>query len=419
MEGYINENRWIDLSGLPKIPRGKWKGKVDWKNSIGCEIPFKYDNVESSVHVLGYERSNNTYIWMTIDNYVPEPRKFCVQYVVKCEFNHFLYNRIIDNAPEMVKYLENQSDAYKYACCSNKRIMMRCPVCGHERLSIIQEVFKEGFKCNVCGDGISYPNKLISNVLLQLHIPFIREVSKKYNGFEWCKQYRYDFAFTIGKQNIILEADGGYHRYPEQQLIDRQKDMLANENGYRVIRIDCDYTGDNKFEFIQKNIMSSELVSYLNFDNILWKECDRMSRNSILIDVCKMWEQDQLSSGEIKEKTGLSASAVHKYLKKGLLLKLCPSYSKKLAHKRKWIAPVACLQDGIIRAVFLNSRDIENTSLQILGVQCTENGVRGVCRGDHKTHKGFEFKDITKEEYERYKMIINNNEVVFNKEAIL
>jgi hypothetical protein len=55
--------------------------------------------------------------------------------------------------------------------------------------------------------------------------------------------------------------------------------------------------------------------------------------------------------------------------------------------------------------------------VQTLGVQCTAGGVCGVCRGTHKTHRGFDFKYITKEEYEQYKMI-NNNEVVKGADKI-
>ena len=47
MEGYISEDRWIDLSGLP---RNSWG--IDWKHSVGYELPFNYDNVKSIIKIV-------------------------------------------------------------------------------------------------------------------------------------------------------------------------------------------------------------------------------------------------------------------------------------------------------------------------------------------------------------------------------
>lgn len=411
MEG-IND-KWVDLSGLPKISTGKWTGKVDWKNSIGYDIPFKYGNVYNKIHIVDYERSNNTYVWIIIDKYVPEPRKFNTQYIIHCNLCHLVDNRIIDNAPEMLRYLVNKDDAYEYACCSNKFILMKCPICGREKLSMIHEVYNKGFKCDVCGDGISYPNKFIANVLTQLNVDFIREASRKYNEFKWCQKYRYDFATHINNQNIIIEADGGFHREEQQKTIDKEKDRLAKENNFRIIRIDCDYKECNKFEFIKNSIMNSELRNILQLDLVNWEECGRASTQNVMHYVCSLWENNLLSVGAIKNITKLSASAIHVYLKRGQKLGLCSSYCKREAQHRKQSTPIAYMSNGEIIHVFQKTQEVVDKSLLVFGVQCTSDGVIGVCAGRHKTHRGLTFKYITIEEYLQYKMIENkNNEVV-------
>lgn len=53
---------------------------------------------------------------------------------------------------------------------------------------------------------------------------------------------------------IIIETDGGQHKEEEQKKIDNKKDELAMENGYDVIRIDCDYVkAEVRFEYIKNN----------------------------------------------------------------------------------------------------------------------------------------------------------------------
>ena len=50
-----NQYGWVDLSEIQK--RGKL---LDWKNSVGCKIYFKYQNIESYLEILEY--LGNSYI---------------------------------------------------------------------------------------------------------------------------------------------------------------------------------------------------------------------------------------------------------------------------------------------------------------------------------------------------------------------
>ena len=45
---------------------------------------------------------------------------------------------------------------------------------------------------------------------------------------------------------------------------DEIKTQLANDNGFKLIRINCDYINTNPFQFIKNNIINSQLGEILN-----------------------------------------------------------------------------------------------------------------------------------------------------------
>lgn len=49
MEGYINENRWIDLSRLPRTKNGKY---IDWQKSMGLDVPFQFDSANGVIKLV-------------------------------------------------------------------------------------------------------------------------------------------------------------------------------------------------------------------------------------------------------------------------------------------------------------------------------------------------------------------------------
>ena len=73
-------------------------------------------------------------------------------------------NDVATTRPDVVRYFINIEDAYKYTKYSQTKVMMKCTECGYEKLMPIQYLTKYGFGCNRCGDGISYPEKVMMNV---------------------------------------------------------------------------------------------------------------------------------------------------------------------------------------------------------------------------------------------------------------
>ena len=404
MEGYINENRWIDLSGLPRTKNGKY---IDWQKSIGLEVPFRFDSASGIIKLISHDKRDK--IFITIDRYAEKPVKIGTNWLVSCLLYRLVGNKVADIKPDMIQYFANPSDAYKYSVYNKAFVEVICPICKRKRMQQVNNLCLHGFFCDICSDGISIPNKIMYCVLEQCKIDFVNEASKS-KGFEWItKRYRYDFYFKSStKENILIEMDGGFHRTETQQLIDRNKDMLAVKNGYRVIRIDCQYDRD-PLQHIRNNIVNSELKSLLPLHLVDWDLCNEFLQTTLMQEACKLWESEEYSVGEIANKLNVSRVTVGTYLKRGKEYNLCPSYDLSEVTYRKGTR-VMLLQQGKIVGVFRHFNQLCEKSLLLFGVSFHKPSVI-TCSRRAQLYKGYEIKRITKEEYEQCKMI-NNNEVV-------
>ena len=419
MEGYIDENRWIDLSKLPRKQHSN-KMIINWKNSIGYVIPFQYYQAHGDIHILNY-KTKGTYrstpvLEITIGQYVTTPFEVGIDTLFGCKIKRYVENRIVDFRYDLIEYLDNPEDAYRFAVRSKQKIPMHCPICGFKKRLRIDQLSQCGFSCDVCSDGVSIPNKFMFSILQQLNIPFINEVGKK-DGFDWMQSYRYDFYFNLCGENILVEMDGGYHHLEYQQVNDSIKSSLAKENGFKLIRIDCDYKNYNVMQYIQDSIKNSELNCILELQKINWIKCQRYASNSLFFKACDLWEKQGLSIREICEKLKLSNTTIRKYLQRGKEMGICSSYSVKESHTRGYLymgKRVGLLYNGHIIAAFISVPEAQKYSQHFTGHQYHITSIYNMCENNRSGSNGFDFKYITKEEYEQYKMI--NDEVVLKKE---
>jgi very-short-patch-repair endonuclease len=402
-----NKNRYIDLSRLPRITKNNY---IDWKNSIGYNIPFVYDNVQGEIKIVGYvdeikETYRNPHILITIDHYVPNPIKIQVSTIRRGLLHKLVGNKIINTDKNMIKYLVDPSSAYTITYGSSQLLKMRCPICGSIYDKVPSVVHTYGFSCPVCGDGYSIPNKLMRNILMQLELDFIPEVNKKH--FDWMDKYKYDFYLQIDGNDILIEMDGGYHKL--QHETDAVKDKLAQINNFKLIRIDCDYHG-NPLDYIRNNIVKCELNTILDLKNINWEQCKYVLADSMIHDICKLWEESELSVVEITNRLKLNRITVATYLGRGHDLGLCNSFNHEESVYRSSNPYLMVLKDGVVFGVFRHVHQLCNQSIAVFGQQFHLPSVRA-CYNKTQTYKGFNIQTITREEYEQYKMI-NNNEVV-------
>lgn len=405
----LNNNRWVDLSVLPKKQKGN-NLVIDWIKSIGCNIPFRYDDVCDYIRIVDYKRENKEgVVTITVPKYAESPIRMQIGSLLYCQLSHLFENKIADKYPEIIPYLLHPEDAYQYAYQSNKPILFKCPFCGKTSEQYINNVYRRGFFCECLSDGISLPNKLMANILDQLHIPYKREVGR--TVFAWIGEYYYDFYFKINSnQNILVEMDGRYHDEVDCQERDRIKDLLAKENGFQLIRIDCKYKGE-PIEYIKHSILDSELKDILNLESIDWNRCKEIYKTHAMLKACEIWETTFCTISDIAKHLKMDNRTIAKYLKRGVVLGLCPSYSYAEAQNRNSSRQIAIIDNDRMLRVFFNSKECATTLQNETGMRFTAKGVSNCAYGYNKSYHKYQFKHITREEYEQYKMIEQNKNI--------
>lgn len=297
-------------------------------------------------------------------------------------------NTISVTAPWMAKYILNKEDIYKYTSQNERVIQFKCPDCGYIKKMRINNVYNQGFSCSKCSDGIKYPEKFMINILSELKIEYIRELSKK--DFEWCGSYRYDFY--LPKYNMIIEVHGkqhyeytGWRDVRDQQRIDKEKKHLAISNGIsEYISLDCRESTPN---FIKSSIMNSKLVDYFSFENINWEKNHKLALNNLIKEVCEYYEthdkniKRQILCNMFNIK---SSKTLIKYLRIGTELGWC-KYENK-AKKRVMVIE--------LNEVFETIKECVENLNERLDEKFNASGVIGVCKGKLESYKGFHFKYV-------------------------
>ena len=243
-------------------------------------------------------------------------------------------NDITTTAPWMIPYV-GEEIAISHTCKSGDYINPKCPYCGEIKekpMRIIKIYSKHSIACS-CSDKISYPNKFMFQLLNQLNITFIREYSP-----DWINSKSYDFYFKLNNKKYILEMDGWFHSNnnsmngqtkEESKAIDDYKDKLAQEHNIQVIRIDCNYGDNDRFEFIKNNTII-ELQNIVDLKFINWLKIDEYSCNNLVKIACEYKRNNpNLTPKQIGNIIGYSEDSVRKWLKIGNKHNWCEYLSYK------------------------------------------------------------------------------------------
>lgn len=298
-------------------------------------------------------------------------------------------NDITTTAPWMIKYFQGgEEEASKYTCCSGMLITLICPDCktiAHKSV-LISNLYKHGYFCEVCSDGISYPEKFMYSMLKQLDIKFITQFSKKYK--KWCKNYRYDFY--LPDYNAIIETHGMQHyqytgfknmTIDEQLENDKRKKDVAETNNCKYFVIDCRNSNKN---WIKQSIIDSNMLNYLGFSsaNIDWDKCDTFAISNRCKEACDLKAKyPKMTASDISKIMQISASNIGKYLHLGTELGWC--YYGKNGKKR-----IQMFKDDLEIGIFESVSEI--TKLEEYKDFC-ETTIQNVCRGHIDSYKGYKF----------------------------
>ena len=323
-------------------------------------------------------------------------------------------NDIATTNPEIVKYLVNQNNAKQYTRGDRDLLTCKCLDCHLIKEISVQDLIRYGFVCPRCGDGMSYPEKVIYSVLEQLNINFITQLSKK--TFAWCQQYYYDFYLLDYK--IIIEVNGSQHyknkmnfygnknTYIRQQEIDNTKKNLAINNGIKqehYIVLDCSVSN---IDYIKKSIEDSILKEMFDLTIINYDVCNQYAVSSKAIQVIQYYNQNpKISLTELAKMFHCTRATIRSYLYMGNDSGLCEYDNVK--HKKQQVAlngkhngkAVEILDlNGNSLGKFMSCSSLAQQSMELYGVQFDAVKIAAVCRGVYKTHRNYKFKYINKED---------------------
>ena len=334
-------------------------------------------------------------------------------------------NDMITIEPYVIKYLKNKEDGYKYTHYSGKKIWFKCPCCGYEKEMIVANFFKKGFYCPKCGDKVSYPEKLMFNLLEQLKQnkqldDFVYQYTKV--NSKWCEKYRYDFYFEKDGESYIIETHGEQHykensnfkmALEEVQENDKNKKELALQNGINpenYIVIDCK---KSEFEFIKQNIINSILNNIFDLKKIDWIKCEEYTTKNLVKEVCNYWKIHNNINNENLTTTDLSVifkrhrGTIKEYLQKGNKLNWCYYNEKEQLSKRSKMngkntgKPVEVFREDVSLGIFSSCRELEKNSELLFKIKLCQSTISKIARENNGQYKGYTFKYISREEYER------------------
>ena len=294
-------------------------------------------------------------------------------------------------------------DAKTHTKRSNDKVFVVCPKCNKKKEIRIADIYKHKSICCSCGDGVSYPEKFMINVLDQLNIEYIFQLTK--TTFDWCSDKKYDFY--IPSLNVIIETHGIQHykwsgrgrTLEEEQENDRIKYELALQNGIKeeeYIVIDCRYS--NK-EWVKNNILSSKLNELFDLSKVDWLKCEEFALCNLVKSVCDYWndKKDWETTTDLGKIFKMSRNTIVIYLKKGTELGWCnyngKEESKRNGRRNKKAVAMYDLEGNFIMKESSTIK-LKERCLKELNINLSTGGISEVCNGKHKTHKGYIFKYI-------------------------
>lgn len=290
-------------------------------------------------------------------------------------------NDLATEYPELVKYFVDKELPTKLRSKSTQVVQLQCPHCGFKKETRPCDIHRKGFRCPICSDGISYPEKIVGNFLKVLNIEFKTQI---------CIANKYRYDFYIPSLNAIVEVHGLQHypgqrpkhwkTYEKEHENDIDKWMLANVKfgeGLKYIVLDCRYS---ELDWIKKSIVNSELSTLFDLSEIDWLELHSKSECSRALEVIEYYNENGGTLAQIGDKFGISDVSVGRYLRKGCNLGLCNYKSKKQHDKGSVGKAVVLIMDNKIEGFYSSGLECSRAT----GINYT--GIVRMSKGENGTH---------------------------------
>lgn len=287
-------------------------------SSLSCLGKYKDSNTEIEIHCSRCEQTMKV-----IPSGIIE-RKGC-PYCSKHKLN-FGENSLAVTHPHIAQYAKDPLYAKAHTYKSMDKTEFVCPNCNTVVYRIPSNVLNAGgqFACPKCGDGYSFPEKFLMQVLEQLNVSYIHQFSK--TNASWCKRYRYDFY--LPEYCSIVEVHGVQHykdtAWGSYEIIhanDESKKRLALENGIESY-IEINALKPLK-DYIKTSVQNSPLAEMFDLSVVDWDKCGVLACDSKMLEVCRSWRGEVISMKEYAKRFGVSQGTALNYLKQGEQMGLC------------------------------------------------------------------------------------------------
>lgn len=294
-----------------------------------------------------------------------------------CNSNRYIHSDInsIKITNPLVYDLIVDEDACNYSRGSSRKVNWKCPNCGKINYTQIKHLTKDTLPCKYCGDGISYPEKILNNVMSQ--------ISKSYESqkvFNWSQNRKFDvydkgiFIEINGQQHYLksFETCGG-RTVNEEQNNDNFKLELAKKcdrNYLDYIIIDARFSD---FNFIKRNIIKSNLKKYYDLNIINWDLIKNNVGKSMVVEAGKL-HNFGYDSKQISNHLKISRGTAIRYLHMATDLGICNYVPmESIGNKKK----ILCINTGVI---FPSATD----AAKWVGIK-NPCGILRCCKGELKT----------------------------------
>lgn len=358
------------------------KHKNDFNKNI--EIIGKY--IRNTIPILVQCKTNPNHKWMMFPDDLVGGRgcPFCRGMRVDDT------NSVASCRPDLVKYFKDKDDALKYTSGSSKRVDLICPNCGFEKNITVQCLTEKGFSCPVCGDGISYPNKFIRNMLSMLGMEFNVEWTH-----EKCKGCYYDVEFKINNEIYLVEMDGDFHYFErgygnlkDVQEKDKIKNLMAKENGWNLIRIEA---LQSSAEYLFNNIKNSELSKIFDLSNFDYVECGKRSEKSLVIEVCEYFNKNlNINYSELGRIFKLNSETISNYIKKGKEYGLI----NKAFVKKNGSKLISVYKNGKLKKTYISATECVNNIEKDFNLKISKDKIYKIIKENKIIENKYTFKYV-------------------------
>jgi DNA-directed RNA polymerase subunit RPC12/RpoP len=308
------------------------------------------------------------------------------------------FNDMWTTNPELAKLLLNPEDGYKHTHRSNKKIDWKCLDCGNVIKNKSPNSVNGNFSCPICSDGISFPEKVIYNILKIKNVLFKKEML-----FDWGNNKRYDFYLydynTIIETHGLQHKDGGFERMDGRTLLEEQKNdehkkELASFNKIQnYIEIDASNTS---FKVYKEKILQSGLNEIIDINDICWEDVYLKSSKSLLVEACNYWNNVEQNVMKISEHLSINRNTVTIYLKRGADINIC-SYTVEASIANSSLFPTRRIVQLTKTGEFVASWDSISDAGRKNNIDT--NHIPSCCRGKRKTAYGYKWMYL--EDYEK------------------